>query len=90
MAEVLIEGAEYTRCEIWLTRRYEMVTRLEDFLRRRSKIELVTRPEDLKQAEGLREACEIFFEADAEKRLAEYYELKDNDPSRKTLLARAS
>ena len=37
MAEVLIEGAEYTRCEIWLTRRYEMVTRLEGFLRRRSR-----------------------------------------------------
>ena len=90
MAEVLIEGAEYTRCEIWLTRRYEMVTRLEDFLRRRSKIELVTRPEDLKNAAGLREACEIFFEDRADEELAEYFKLKDDDPSRKTLLAQAS
>ena len=90
MAEVLIEGAEYTRCEIWLTRRYEMVTRLEDFLRRRSKIELVTRPEDLKNADGLREACEIFFEENAEQRLQEYFQLKDNDPSLKTRLAKAS
>ena len=90
MAEVLIEGAEYTRCEIWLTRRYEMVTRLEDFLRRRSKIELVTRPEDLKAAAGLREACEIFFEENADERLAEYFQLKEDDPSRKTLLAQAS
>ena len=65
MAEVLIEGAEYTRCEIRQIRRYEMVTRLEDFLRRRSKIELVTRPEDLKNP-SLREACEIFFEENAE------------------------
>ena len=90
MAEVLIEGVEYTRCEIWLTRRYEMVTRLEDFLRRRSKIELVTRPEDLKNADGLREACEIFFEENAESRLQEYFQLKDNDPSLKTRLAKAS
>ena len=90
MAEVLIEGAEYTRCEIWLTRRYEMVTRLEDFLRRRSKIELVTRPEDLKKADGLREACEIFFEENAAQRLQEYFQLKDNDPSLKTRLAKAS
>ena len=48
-----------------------MVTRLEDFLRRRSKIELVT--EDLKNADGLREACEIFFEENAEPRLQEYF-----------------
>ena len=90
MAEVLIEGAEYTRCEIWLTRRYEMVTRLEDFLRRRSKIELVTRLEDLRKAEGLREACEIFFEEDAEKRLAEYFRLKEESPSRQTRMPLAS
>ena len=64
-----------------------MVTRLEDFLRRRSKIELVTRPEDLKNADGLREACEIFFEENADERLQEYFQLKDNDPSLKTRLA---
>lgn len=90
MAEVLIQGAEYTRCEIWLTRRYEMVTRLEDFLRRRSKIELVTRLEDLREAKGLREACEIFFEENAEQRLNEYFSLKENSPSRQTRIPLAS
>lgn len=90
MAEVLIQGAEYTRCEIWLTRRYEMVTRLEDFLRRRSKIELVTRLEDLREAKGLREACEIFFEENAEQRLNEYFHLKENSPSRQTRIPLAS
>ena len=90
MAEVLIQGAEYTRCEIWLTRRYEMVTRLEDFLRRRSKIELVTRLEDLREAKGLREACEIFFEENAEQRLNEYFHLKENSPSRQTRIRLAS
>ena len=41
MAEVLIEGAEYLRCEIELAARHEMIVKLDDFLRRRSKIALV-------------------------------------------------
>ncbi len=40
-AEVLIEGTEYLRVELEQARHREMVTRLEDFLRRRSKIALV-------------------------------------------------
>ena len=46
MAEVLIEGAEYLRCEIELTARREMIVKLDDFLRRRSKIALVIRHEE--------------------------------------------
>ena len=37
-AEILIENAEYIRGEIKLAAQGEMVTRLDDFLRRRSKI----------------------------------------------------
>ncbi len=73
MAEVLIEGAEYIRAEIELTARSEMVTKLEDFLRRRSKIALVIRNEDLRRAPGLDEACERFFGDEAKPRLAEYF-----------------
>ncbi len=73
-AEVLIEGAEYLRCEIEQAARREMVTRLDDFLRRRSKIALVLRPEEIRAAPGLREACELLFGADADARLAEYFE----------------
>jgi glycerol-3-phosphate dehydrogenase len=40
-AEVLIKGTDYTRCEIQLAKRQEMIVKLEDFLRRRSKIALV-------------------------------------------------
>ena len=40
-AEVLIENAEYLRCEIEQAARREMVVKLVDFLRRRSKISLV-------------------------------------------------
>ncbi len=72
--ELLIEHAEYTRCEIELTARREMVVRLEDFLRRRSKIEQVVRATDLDDAPGLREACFILFGDEADRRLREYRE----------------
>jgi len=72
-AKLLIPNAEYTRCEIELAARREMIIKLEDFMRRRSKIELVVRKRDILAAEeGLREACEILFPEDADVRLAEY------------------
>jgi alpha-glycerophosphate oxidase/glycerol-3-phosphate dehydrogenase len=70
--ELLIENAEYTRCEIELAARREMIIKLEDFMRRRSKIEQVVRREDLEKAPGLREACDILFEGEAQERLREY------------------
>jgi glycerol-3-phosphate dehydrogenase len=73
MADRLIEGAEYIRCELAHTARAEMVTRLEDFLRRRSKISLVVRREALREAAGLREACRILFGDEADAKLAEYF-----------------
>jgi glycerol-3-phosphate dehydrogenase len=73
-AEVLIKGTDYIRCEIRLARHQEMITRLEDFLRRRSKIALVVRHEDIRQAEGLMEACEILFGDQARERYEEYFE----------------
>jgi glycerol-3-phosphate dehydrogenase len=73
MAEVLIENAEYLRCEIEHAARREMIVRLEDFLRRRSKISLVVTHETLREAAGLREACEILFGAAAKERLEEYF-----------------
>jgi alpha-glycerophosphate oxidase/glycerol-3-phosphate dehydrogenase len=71
-ADLLIENAEYTRCEIELAARREMIVKLEDFMRRRSKIELVVRRADIAAAPGLREACEILFGEEAEARLQEY------------------
>jgi alpha-glycerophosphate oxidase/glycerol-3-phosphate dehydrogenase len=71
-AELLIENAEYTRCEIELAARREMIVKLEDFMRRRSKIELVVRREEYQHAPGLREACDILFGDQAEARLREY------------------
>ena len=73
MAEVLIDGAEYIRCEIEQAARREMITRLDDFLRRRSKIALVTSHEDLRAAAGLKQACRILFGDEADARYAEYF-----------------
>jgi glycerol-3-phosphate dehydrogenase len=72
-AELLIEGAEYLRCEIAHAARREMIVKLDDFLRRRSKIALVLAQDALRGAPGLREACRILFGADADARYAEYF-----------------
>ncbi|WP_269619483.1 glycerol-3-phosphate dehydrogenase/oxidase [Zhongshania sp. BJYM1] len=73
-AELLIENAEYLRCEIEHAARREMITKLDDFLRRRSKISLVVRRDDIINAPGLKEACEILFGDEAEAKLQEYIE----------------
>lgn len=72
MGELLIENSEYLRVEIEHAADREMVTKLEDFLRRRSKISLVVRQQDILAAPGLREACEILFGDQAEAKLQEY------------------
>jgi glycerol-3-phosphate dehydrogenase len=73
MAEVLIEGAEYLRCEIELAARHEMIVKLDDFLRRRSKIALVVTQRQLREAPGLHEACELLFGPAARARYDEYF-----------------
>ena len=70
--KLLIENAEYLRAEIELAARREMITRLDDFLRRRSKISQVVRHQDLVNAQGLKEACSILFGSEADEKLEEY------------------
>src|SRR5881394_933107 len=72
-AEVIIKTSEYIRCELDEATRREMVVKLEDFLRRWSKIALVVRREEIRCAPGLREACRILFGDDAEAKIAEYF-----------------
>jgi glycerol-3-phosphate dehydrogenase len=73
-AEVLIAGAEYLRCEIEKAARREMVTKLSDFLRRRSKISLVIPEDEIRTAPGLREACALLFGDEADAKIEEYFE----------------
>jgi glycerol-3-phosphate dehydrogenase len=71
--EVLIAGTEYLRCELEHTARHEMVIRLDDFLRRRSKIALVVSRDELMAARGLDEACRILFGDAAREKWREYF-----------------
>ena len=73
-AEVLIQGTEYIRCELHEAAHREMITKLEDFLRRRSKIALVERNETIRNSPGLKEACQILFGDQAEAKMTEYFE----------------
>ncbi|HEY6907721.1 MAG TPA: glycerol-3-phosphate dehydrogenase/oxidase [Myxococcales bacterium] len=73
-AEVIIETSEYIRCELEEAARREMVVKLDDFMRRRSKIALVVRREEVRAAPGLREAARILFgDAQAEEKIREYF-----------------
>jgi glycerol-3-phosphate dehydrogenase len=86
--EVLIKGTEYLRCELHHAARHEMVTRLEDFLRRRSKISLVVPEDSIRNSPGLMEACEILFGDKARERLDEYL-AEEADPLMEALSAYA-
>jgi glycerol-3-phosphate dehydrogenase len=80
MADDVMDSADYLRVELFAAASTEMIVRLEDFMRRRSKIELVVWDERIEASEGLREVAEILFGADAELRLAEYRAFRGWDP----------
>jgi glycerol-3-phosphate dehydrogenase len=73
MADEVIENADYLRCELEYGARTEMVTRLDDFLRRRSKIAMVVPEDELQRSGGLDEACRMLFGSDAQMRHDEYF-----------------
>lgn len=77
MGEDIIEPADYLRVELHQAADTEMVTKLEDFLRRRSKITQVIKDEEILASPGLLEAVEILFGPRADEKLAEF--LSDND-----------
>lgn len=80
MAEDVMGSADYLRVELHAAARTEMVTRLEDFMRRRSKIELVVHDDDIRASSGLADVAEILFGDDAERRLGEYFGGLDGIP----------
>ena len=71
-AEQLMRNAEYLRAEVHYAARREMITKLEDFLRRRSKIEMVLRKTEIIDTPGIIEACQILFGDQAEAKRKEY------------------
>jgi glycerol-3-phosphate dehydrogenase len=72
-AALLIANTEYVRCEISQAARREMVTKLSDFLRRRSKIALVISEREIREAPGFREVCGLLFADEADAKIDEYF-----------------
>ena len=73
-AELLIENAGIRRCELDYLAQNEMIVKLEDYLRRRSKVELLMSREQLRQSDGLFDACEKLFGDQAREKFNEYFE----------------
>jgi glycerol-3-phosphate dehydrogenase len=72
MGQDVLGGTDYLRVELHLAASTEMVTRLEDFMRRRSKIEQVVPAADYLGSDGLVEVAEILFGDAAAPKLEEY------------------
>ncbi len=73
MGEEIMDAADYLRVELHLAASTEMITRLEDFMRRRSKIEQVIPDDEIRASSGLQEVAQILFGDDAQRRLDEYF-----------------
>ncbi|MGQ9426335.1 FAD-dependent oxidoreductase [Gilvimarinus sp. F26214L] len=67
-----IDTIDYSRCELALMARTEMITTVDDFLRRRSKVAQVLRAEEIVEHPGFAELCEILFPAEGERKCREY------------------
>lgn len=77
MGEDILKSADYLRVELHHAARHEMVTHLEDFMLRRSKIDLVVRNEKIREGDGLAEVAQILFGDAANDKLAAYLAGKD-------------
>lgn len=73
MGEDIMDSADYLRVELELAAHTEMITKLEDFMRRRSKIDLVVPESEITASSGLDEVARILFGDDAQRRLDEYW-----------------
>ena len=73
MAEDILGSSDYLRVELHNTASTEMIVHLDDFLRRRSKISLITRQADIQNSKGLSEVGSILFGTGAQTKLDEYF-----------------
>jgi glycerol-3-phosphate dehydrogenase len=73
MGKDVMKNADYLRVELHVAAGTEMITKLEDFMRRRSKISQVVPEETVRSSAGVREIAEILFGDEADARLKEYF-----------------
>ncbi len=72
MGEDIMHSADYLRVELYHAAEHEMVTKLDDFMSRRSKISLVVPDADIFGSPGLTEVAKILFGSYADERLTEF------------------
>ena len=70
--EPALPGAADLRCEVAYAGRKEMVTTLEDYLRRRTRLQLTFGKEHLLSQPALRDVCALLFGDDASARFDEF------------------
>jgi glycerol-3-phosphate dehydrogenase len=73
MGEDIMDSADYLRAELHNAAEHEMIVKLDDFMRRRSKIDLVVTDEAIRTSPGLHEVAEILFGDEADRRLEQYF-----------------
>ena len=73
MANDVMESADYLRVELHNAADHEMIVKLEDFMRRRSKIDLVVADDEFVGSDGLAEISQLLFGDDGERKLEEFY-----------------
>jgi glycerol-3-phosphate dehydrogenase len=73
MGEDIMDSADYLRAELHNAAEHEMIVKLDDFMRRRSKIDLVVHDDAIRSSPGLHEVAEILFGDQADRRFAEYF-----------------
>ncbi len=73
MGQDIMGAADYLRVELHHTAANEMVTKLDDFLRRRSKISLVIPDTEVRASDGLNEVAQILFGDRAGDKLTEHF-----------------
>ncbi len=73
MGEDIMDSADYLRAELHNAAEHEMIVKLDDFMRRRSKIDLVVHDDAIRSSPGLHEVAEILFGDQADHRLSEYF-----------------
>jgi alpha-glycerophosphate oxidase/glycerol-3-phosphate dehydrogenase len=71
-AQPAIAGSEFIRSEITYIAQHEMVTKLDDFLRRRSKLSQTIRKDELLANTDLLNICQLLFGDQAEQKYQEY------------------
>ena len=73
MATDVMESAVYLRVELHNAADHEMIVKLDDFMRRRSKIDLVVADDEFVGSDGLAEISQLLFGDDGERKLDEFY-----------------